>query len=442
VSSPPASGRTLTHDSYAALRLRDFRLLLLARFVDTLGMQMLNVALGWELYVRTHSALALGFVGLALILPILLLSLPAGQIVDRRSRKHITLLAEGVLGACALGLTLLSATGGALALFYVCLFFIGSATAFAEPASLALVAELVPAETFSNAATWRSSSFQLAAVLGPALGGGLIAIYSHANIVYGLYTLASALNILLLVRVRPRRTEPPADAVTLRSLFAGVRFLGRTQVLLGAITLDLFAVLLGGATTLLPIFALDILHVGAAGLGFLRAAPSVGAVGMALALAHRPPFRHAGLTLLAAVAGFGAATVIFGVSRWFPLSLAMLALLGALDNISVVTRSTLVLTRTPDVLLGRISAVNAIFVGASNELGGFESGVTAAFFGPVLSVAGGGLGTVVVVLTVALLFPGLRRLGPLDARAERKALTQGPGEDLALAEAPGSRPSA
>jgi MFS family permease len=423
-----------THDAYAALRLRDFRLLLLARFADTLGMQMLNVALGWELYVRTHSALTLGFIGLALILPILLFSLPAGQVADRVSRKRITLLAEGMLGACAVGLTLLSATTGALILFYACLFFIGSATAFGDPASTALVAELVPTEIFSNAATWRSSAFQLAAVIGPALGGGLIALFQHAAIVYACYAAASAVNVLLISQVRPNRIVTPPDAATLRSLFAGVRYLGRTRVLLGAITLDLFAVLLGGATTLLPIFALDILHVGAVGLGLLRAAPSVGAVSMALALAHRPPFKRAGLSLLVAVAGFGAATFVFGLSRWFPLSLAMLALLGALDNISVVTRSTLVLTRTPGELLGRISAVNGIFVGASNELGGFESGVTAALFGPVLSVASGGIGTVLVVLAVAALFPELRRLGRLDARAEREALAQGPGEDLALAD--------
>lgn len=411
-----------------------------------------------RLYVRSHSALTLGFIGLALILPIVLLSLPAGQLIDRLSRKRITLLAEAVLGGCAVALTLLSATAGALPLFFVCLLVMGGATAFADPASTALVAELVPAATYSNAATWRSSTFQLAAVIGPALGGGVIALVGHAAPVYACYAVASAVNILLLARVRPQRfasaaaasaraggavaagddaatvVAPVGGAASWRSVFVGVRFLGRTRVLLGAITLDLFAVLLGGATTLLPIFALDILHVGAVGLGVLRAAPAVGAVGMALALAHLPPFKRGGLVLLAAVAGFGAATVVFGLSRWFPLSLAMLALLGAMDNISVVTRSTLVLTRTPAALLGRISAVNSIFVGASNELGGFESGVTAAVFGPVLSVVGGGLGTILVVLCVAAFFPELRRLGRLDATAEREALTHGPGEDLALAE--------
>ena len=284
MTEPDLHAYGAAHDPYAALRLRDFRLLLLARFADTLGMQMLTVALGWEL---SHPfPLALGYIGLAQIVPILLLALPAGQIVDRFSRKGAILLSEALLGACALGLTLLSASAGPLIFFYVCLFFIGSATAFGDPASTALVAELVPDETFPNAATWRSSSFQLAAVIGPALGGAVIAVLGRSAIVYACYAVACAVNILLLARVRPRRHAPAPEAATLRSLFAGVHFLGQTRVLLGAITLDLFAVLLGGATTLLPVFALSILHVGAVGLGFLRAAPSVGAVGMALALAR------------------------------------------------------------------------------------------------------------------------------------------------------------
>ncbi|MBF6589174.1 MAG: MFS transporter [Ktedonobacterales bacterium] len=401
------------------MRLSDFRSLLLGRFTVTLGEQMLNVAIGWELYVRTHSALVLGFVGLALIVPILLFSLPAGQIIDRFNRKRILMTAQGLLALCAVGLVALSYTQGPVLGFYVCLFFVGLGDAFTAPASTALLAQVVPEATFANAATWNSSAWQLAAVAGPALGGALIAFLGHATVVYALYALFGLVNIALIARVSPRPTAPAPREAPMRALFAGVRFLGRTPVLLAAITLDLFAVLLGGATTLLPIFALDILHVGASGLGLLRAAPAVGAVGMALSLAHRSPFKHAGRTLLSAVAGFGAATIVFGFSRWFPLSLAILVVLGALDNISVVTRSTLVLTRTPPGMLGRISAVNGIFIGASNELGGFESGLTAALFGPMLSVVAGGFGTILVVLAVAAIWPEIRRLGRLDERAPR-----------------------
>jgi MFS family permease len=304
------------------------------------------------------------------------------------------------------------------------------------PASTALLAQVVPDETFTNAATWNSSSWQLASVIGPALGGALIAILNtvYPYPIYALYAVAGLLNVALLARVRPQRPTPPREKATWRSLFAGVRFLGETQVLLGAITLDLFAVLLGGATTLLPIFAVDILHVGAGGLGVLRAAPSVGAVCMAFMVAHRPPFQRAGRTLIVAVIGFGMATIIFGLSTWFPLSLAMLVALGALDNISVVIRSTLVLIRTPQAMLGRISAVNSIFVGASNELGGFESGMTAAAFGPVLSVVGGGIGTVLVVLGVAALFPELRRLKRLEGEVREVSVASDIGDGVVAAD--------
>jgi MFS family permease len=272
----------------------------------------------------------------------------------------------------------------------------------------------VPERLFANAATWESGSWQLAAVLGPALGGFIIALFHGAALVYGLNAAAALIFVTLLLPLRRRyRVELPAEVTTTGSLLEGVRFLGKSQIILAAITLDLFAVLLGGATTLLPIYARDILHVGPTGLGWLRAAPSIGAVCVSLSIAHIPPFKRAGRTLLLAVAGFGMATFIFGISRSFWLSLLMLFLLGGLDNISVVIRSTLLLTRSPDAMRGRVAAINYIFVGASNELGGFESGLVAQLFGPAVSVAGGGIGTILVVLLVTLLWPEMRRLGRL-----------------------------
>lgn len=403
------------HDAYAALRTRDFRLFLGANFLATLGEQMLAVAIGWELYVRTRSALALGLVGLVQIIPVIALALPAGHLADRRDRRHLVLLTEAAMAACSLGLALLSGAAGPIPLFYVCLLVFGIAVAFNTPANSSLVPQIVPEAVFRNAASWSSSSWQLAAVIGPALGGALIALTGYSTVVYLINALTCAIVIGLIAAIRSRRALPPAtgEPVTLRELGAGFGFVRHTPVILAAITLDLFAVLLGGAVTLLPIYALDILHVDATGLGLLRAAPSVGAVLMALGQAHRPPYRHAGRALLLAVAGFGLATIVFGVSRSFPLSLAMLLLLGALDNISVVIRSTLLLTRAPDEIRGRVYAVNGIFVGASNELGGFESGLAAALFGPVLAVVLGGAGTVVVVAAVALIWPQIRRLGKL-----------------------------
>ena len=408
--SPPAS-----HDPYQALRFRDFRLFVAGRFIVTLGEQMLNVAIGWELYNRTHSALALGFVGLVQIVPVLLFSLPAGQIADRFSRKSIVLITQTIMGLAAALLAILSAEQGALLLVYGTLALLGSATAFYDPASSSLLPQTVPADVFANAATWSSSSWQFAAVTGPALGGFAIAATGHATVVYVLDAAACAIYLGMLLLLNSKQATYTREATSLRSLAAGVGFVWRAKIILATITLDLFAVLLGGATTLLPIYAENILHVGPLGLGWLRAAPSIGAVVMAISLAHLPPFKKAGWTLLLAVAGFGVATIIFGISRWFPLSFAMLVALGGLDNVSVVVRSTLLLLRTPDEMRGRISAVNSVFVGSSNQLGGFESGLAAAIFGPILAVVGGGVGTILVVIAVGLIWPEVRQLGRLDA---------------------------
>ena len=401
------------HDPYAALRYRDYRRLLSGNFLATLGDQMASVAVGWQLYERTHSTFALGLVGLVEIVPVILLSLPAGLLSDRVNRKQMAVVMRFTLALCFLGLSLLSTTQGPLSLLYGCLFAIGVARAFYGPAGSTLVPLTIPEDKFTNAVTWSSNSWQLASAIGPALGGLVIALTRSATPVYALAMLGSLVYVFLVATIRGKQTVRKSEAPSMQALVGGIHFLRQSPVLLATITLDLFAVLLGGATALLPVYAKDILNVGPVGLGWLRAAPSIGAVSMALILAHRPPFTRAGMTLLWAVAGFGAATVVFGISRSFPLSLAMLFLLGAFDNISVVVRSSLLLLRAPDEMRGRVSAVNSIFVGASNELGAFESGAVASLIGPVLAVVTGGVGTIVVVLCTALIWPQLRELGAL-----------------------------
>ena len=404
-----------SHDPYQALHFGGFRLLLIGLFIAGLGERMIDVALGWELYQRTGSALVLGGVGLSLVIPILLLSLPAGHLIDRFNRKYIVILSQTTMALASLGLTVLSFTVGPLVLIYACLALYGCAAAFNSPALSTLVPQVVAENAFENAATWDSSVGQLASVLGPALGGLLIALLGGATLVYAINAGVILIFVCLLFFLREiRPAAPRKESTTLQSLREGLKFLYSTKVILASITLDMFAVLLGGATTLLPIYAKDILHVGPAGLGWLRAAPSLGALGMSFLIAHMPPFKRAGRTLLLAVTGFGLATIVFGLSHSFWLSMLMLALLGAFDNISVVIRSTLLLTRTPNDMLGRISAVNFIFIGASNELGGFESALVAQFFGPAIAVVGGGIGTILVVMAVALIWPEMRRLGAIS----------------------------
>ncbi|GHO98057.1 MFS transporter [Reticulibacter mediterranei] len=407
---------TIAHDPYRALRFRDFRLLFISTFVATLGEQMLAISIGWELYDRTGSALALGGVGLAQIFPVMLLTLPAGYVADRFNRKRILLFTQLMLAICSLGLMVLSTLHSSFMLSYVCLFVMGCAMAFVSPASSALMAQTVPEQIFENAATWSSSSWQLAEVVGPALAGFLIAIFHGAALIYGLNAICALifLSLLLFLRVKQQEIEV-REQKTWSALGEGVAFLRQAQVLLAAITLDLFAVLLGGAITLLPIFAKDVLHTGPIGLGWLRVAPSLGAISVAAVLAHRPPFKRAGPTLLIAVAGFGLATIVFGLSHSLWLSLLALLLLGGFDTVSVVIRSTLLLTRTPERMRGRISAINSLFISASGQLGGFESGVIAQLFGPIVSVVSGGIGTILVVLLVCLLWPEIRHLRSLES---------------------------
>lgn len=301
---------------------------------------------------------------------------------------------------------------------YVILLARGAGQAYNNPARQALLPQLVPPELFGNAVTWGSSAFQIASVVGPGLGGIIVAIGGGATGAYLISTFLLVISLWSLIEIRAGGTTAsieakPKERMTLRSLAVGMRFVRDSKIILAAITLDLFAVLLGGATALLPIFAKDILHVGPDGLGWLRAAPSVGALLVALAIAHRPLLTRTGALLLFSVAGFGAATIVFGLSRSFWLSLIMLFLLGALDGISMIIRSTLVQMRTPDEMRGRVSAVNSVFIDMSNELGGFESGALAALVGPVTAVVAGGVGTLVVVGSVALAWPELRVLGPL-----------------------------
>ncbi len=375
----------------------------------TLGIEMQAVAVGWELYVRTESPAALGFAGLAQFIPVLLLALPAGQAADRYDRKKLLMSAQFLAGLTSLVLAALSFWQGPVLLMYLCLLVVGVARAFAVPARWSLLPQVIPPEQLHNAVTWNSSGFQIANVAGPALGG-LVLASVHAAGVYLLTALAIFGCVLLVSTVRPRPVERPKEKRSLQTLLAGIRFVWHTKAILATITLDLFAVLLGGATALLPIFARDILHAGPWEFGVLRAAPSLGAFVMALALVHLPPMRNAGRVLLAAVAGFGIATIFFGLSENLSLSCAMLLLIGAFDNISVVVRGTLIQTLTPEAMRGRVGAVNIVFVSSSNELGAFESGITAYYFGPVASVVMGGVGTVLVVLTVMGLWPAITRL--------------------------------
>lgn len=384
---------------------------------------MLQVALGWELYERTNSALALGLVGLVTAIPVVLLALPAGHLADRMDRRKIVVAAQMIFILMSLALAVLSYSRGPIVLMFAILLIRGIAQAYNNPARSALLPRLVPPEVFANAVTWSSSGFQTAAVVGPALGGLVIAIQHRATGAYIIDAVLTGVYLSMLIAIRGDHGQQgdstsahalrPRERMTFKSLVAGMRFVMDTKVILAALTLDLFAVLFGGATALLPIFARDILHVGPEGLGWLRAAPSVGALIVMLTIAHRPPMQKTGWTLILAVAGFGIATIVFGLSRSFGLSMAMLMILGGLDGISMVIRGTLVQLWTPDEMRGRVSAVNSVFIDMSNELGGFESGALAAAVGPIVAVVGGGIGTIIVVAGVAWAWPELRRLGPL-----------------------------
>lgn len=402
------------HDPYLALRGRDFQLFLGARMLIGMASLVQEVAVGWQLYERTHSALALGMTGLVSVTPTVLLALYAGTIADRYDRRHVTRLGQLLAGVMSLWLAWLSYSAGPVWMIYVALFLSSVGFAFSGPAQSAMLAQVLPGEAFANGVTWSSTGFQIAAVTGPALSGLLIGVTKGATVAYLVCAGMAVVYIALMSGITPRSQVRMKERVTLRSLAAGLRFVFKDELILAALTLDLFAVLFGGATTLLPIYAKDILHVGPPGLGWLRAAPSFGALLTALWIAHQGPMRHAGKLLLTAVTGFGVATIVFGASHSFALSMVALFATGACDSVSVVIRSSLVQLRTPDAMRGRVSAVNSIFIDLSNELGGFESGTVAALIGPIATVVVGGIGTILVVLGVGAKWKSLREMRQLS----------------------------
>ena len=419
-------------DHYAVFRIRDFRLYLSGRLAAVFGQQMLTVAVFWELYERTGSALALGLVGLAEMTAMVLLTLPAGHVADNFNRKQVIMTALLVSASASLSLALISWLHAPVFWIYTCLFMTAASRTFLWPASSAFLTSLVPRELFPRAVTWNSGAFQLSSVAGPAVGGALLAVLKNhsdhpAAFVYVLAMLTALTCFMTVYFVRAKHIVAKREDMTLQTLAAGFKFVFATRIILGIITLDMFAVFLGGATALLPVYAKDILHSGPAGLGILNSAMSLGAVTCALFLAHRPPLQKAGRALLWNVVGFGVATIAFGLSHWFWFSVAMLYACGVVDNVSVVVRHTLVQLLTPDDKRGRVSAVNSLFIGTSNELGGFESGSVAHLCGPaigntiamgaMISVVTGGIGTILVVAGVAWFWPEIRKYGRLDGTA-------------------------
>ncbi|MGB7161231.1 MAG: MFS transporter [Tepidisphaeraceae bacterium] len=405
------------HDPYAALRHPNYLIFSVGWLISVVGHHMVSTALGWEVYDRTGSKLALGWVAGIQVIPLFALALPAGHWADKFDRRRIIAISSLGAAICSLGLALLSYRSGSVPWMYAILGLNAAFLVIGRPARSSLLPLVVPPSVFPNAVTWNSSLFQLATMGGPALAGVIVAwsLNRFGSVSAAYYVdVACALSfaaMIFTVRIRPIEANP-SDHVD-RSLLAGFRFIWQRKVLLATMTLDLFAVLLGGAVWLLPVFAKDILKVGPSGLGWLRAADAIGAFVMAMIIAHLPPMKHAGRNMLLAVAGFGAATIVFGLSRNFWLSMGALFLIGAFDAISVVVRHTLVQVLTPDPMRGRVSAVNNISIGASNELGGLESGLTAALMGPIAAVIFGGVGTIVTVVAVALLSSQLRRFGSL-----------------------------
>ena len=409
-----------SRDPYAAFRIHDYRLYVIGWLVAMIGTRIQSIAIGWEIYQRTGEALSLGLVGLAQALPMMLLALPAGMLADRYERRRLAMISLLGMTATSLALAAFSAKQGPIPWMYALLALDATAMALGRPARVALLPQLVPAETFPNAVTWNTSLMHLASVGGPALGGFVIAV--NLPVAYLIAAASSLWLAFILSRIRFRPVESQPEPANWPTFLAGLQFVWDKRILFTLMSLDLFAVLLGGAVYLLPIFAEDILQVGATGFGYLRAAPAVGAFCMAFAMIYLPPMKRAGHALLLAVAGFGVATIFFGFSQSFILSWVMLSLTGALDNISMVVRQTLTQLLTPDRMRGRVSAVSSIFIGASNELGGFESGLVAQWFGPVISVVSGGIGTLLVVAGAAALSPQLLRLGALhEAQAEKEA---------------------
>jgi len=398
----------------AAFRYPNFRYFMTARFLVTASSEMQSVAVGWQIYSLTHRPMDLGLVGLAQFAPGILLFLVAGHTADRIARNRILRACYGAFSICSLLLLALTFHGfTAVWPIYAVLLLNGIVRVFNGPASQALLPLLVPNEHFPTAVAWSMSTFQTAMIFGPMAGGIIYGIAGSPIPVYCCAVIAYLSALLLMWRIRVQSATSPRTPASLTMVLEGFRYIWRNKLIFGSISLDLFAVLLGGAVALLPVYAREILNTGAYGLGLLRSAPSIGAVTMAIALAHWPLRRRAGLTMLACVFGFGVFTIVFGLSRNIALSLAALVLLGACDMVSVIVRHTLVQLATPDAMRGRVSAVNMLFIGASNEVGQFESGLTAQWFGTVPAVVLGGVGTITIVLLWTWLFPSLRRVNEL-----------------------------
>jgi MFS family permease len=419
MSQTPES-QTAPPSPYELFRQRDFRLYILGRLAFFTGHWMFVTAVGWELYERTGSAFALGMVGLTQVLPTYLFTLPAGHAADTYNRRRIILFMALIVAAANIGLTLVSAQQAPVVFIYCCLFVASCARTFLATAAASFLPQLVERRLLARAINWNASVFETAAIAGPVAAGFLMEQLHREAPIYAVNAFAALTFALLLSRIRHLHVERAPEAFSVTTLLNGFRFVFSTRIILGTITLDMFAVLLGGATALLPIYAKDILHAGPRGLGFLQAAQPAGAILCALYLAHRPPMQKAGRALLWCVTAFGLATIAFGFSRWFAFSLLMLCVCGAVDNVSVVVRHTLVQMLTPDEKRGRVSAVNNLFIGTSNDLGGFESGMVAGLFGPVVSVVSGGIGTVLVVLGVAWYWPEIRKYGRLDGPPPEK----------------------
>jgi MFS family permease len=404
---------------HIAFTYPDFAVYELGLFFIETALEMQSVAVGWQVYEITKRPLDLGLVGLAQFLPGIVLFLASGHAADRFDRRRLLMFCYGGFAVCA-GLLLAIAWRGAhgvqprVYLIYGVLVLLGAVRSLTGPVSRALLPQLVPEQHFANAVAWNASVFQAATILGPSLGGLIYTFFRGPSIVYLTATLMSALALLSTIRMKPQTAALSQEAVSLTTVFAGFRYIWRQKLILGSISLDMFAVLLGGAVALLPVYASEILKTGPWGLGLLRSAPGVGATAMAILLAHRPQRGKAGPTMLWCVAGFGACTILFGISRSIVLSLISLLLIGATDMVSIVIRGVLIQLGTPDEMRGRVNAVDMLFIGVSNELGQFESGLTAQWFGAVPAVVLGGIGTLVVIAIWAWRFPELRNADQLS----------------------------
>jgi len=459
--TPPASpeggstdpGAPPAHDGFAALRVCNYRLFAFGFLFSSAGLQMMGMALGWELYERTNDPLILGLVGLCRALPVILMALPAGYLIDSFDRRRVLIGTQLAFGLGTGVLALVSHQRLPVFVTFVVITLLGCIRSFNGPVRSSLLPDLVPPSVFTNAVSWNISIFQISAIGGPLLAGMLIAHFGSAWMVYACSAAMCLIFSVTALWLKPLHTHRPATTranevvciacgaslggtserspcqrcgamqpskpdesrkLSLRGMVAGMSHVWREKTILAALTLDLFAVLLGGATALLPVYAREILNVGPVGLGWLKAAPFLGAAAMALLLTRLPLKRRVGTKMLLSVAGFGVCTIVFGLSTSFWVSLAMLVTLGALDAISVVVRHVLVQMRTPRALRGRVSAVNSVFIESSNELGAFESGAVAKAFGPVVSVVAGGIGTILVVIGVAIWLPEIRRLDELE----------------------------